>query len=117
MIPCIKHDGHYFKFCILRSIVLKQFRKTLGLCQTFLLVSQGRSDKTIASSKTIVFSFQKEQFQYFLTNVLLSTTKGPFLDSLVKPSHSCLDTHIVVLPIILYQYYQCCYLFRLVVNN
>ena len=65
----IKHDGHYFKFCILRSIVLKQFRKTLGLCQTFLLVSQGRSDKTIASSKTIVFSFQKEQFQYFLTNI------------------------------------------------
>ena len=93
---CIKHVGQYF--CILRSIVLKQFRKTLGLCQTFLLVSQGRSDKTIASSKTIVFSFQKEQFQYFLTNVLLSTTKGPFLDSLVKPSHSCLDTHVVVLP-------------------
>ena len=32
---CIKHDGHYFKFCILLSIVLKQFRKFLGLCQTF----------------------------------------------------------------------------------
>ena len=31
----IKHDGHYFKFCILRSIVLKQFRESVGLCQTF----------------------------------------------------------------------------------
>ena len=50
----IKHDGHYFKFCILRSIVLKQFRKSIGLCQTFLQVSQGHSDKTITSSKTIV---------------------------------------------------------------
>ena len=54
MIPCINHDGHYFKCCILRSIVLKQFRKSVGLCQTFLQVPQGRSDKTITSSKMIV---------------------------------------------------------------
>ena len=30
---CKQHDGHYF--CILRSIVLKQFRKYVGMCQTF----------------------------------------------------------------------------------
>ena len=54
MIPCIKHDGHYFKFCILRSIVLKQFRKSEGLCQTFLQVMLGHSDKTITALKTIV---------------------------------------------------------------
>ena len=30
---CIKNYGHYF--CILRSIVLKQFRKYVGMCQTF----------------------------------------------------------------------------------
>jgi len=28
------HDDHYFKFCILRSVVLKQFRKSVGVCQT-----------------------------------------------------------------------------------
>ena len=52
----IKHDGHYFKFCILCTIVLKQFRKSVGLCQDFLPVGLPRecSDKTITSSKTIV---------------------------------------------------------------
>ena len=54
IIPWKKHDGHYFKFCIRSSTVLKQFRKYVGLCQTFLQVPQGRSDKTIKLSKTIV---------------------------------------------------------------
>jgi len=38
-IPCIKHDGYYF--CILHSIVLKQFRKSVGMCQTFLTSTAG----------------------------------------------------------------------------
>ena len=54
MIPCIKQDGHYFKLCIQLSIVLKQSRKSVGLCQTFSQIPQERSDKTIRSSKTIV---------------------------------------------------------------
>jgi len=49
MIPCIKDDDHYFKFCILRSIVLKQFRKSVGLCRA---LPQGH--KTITLFKTIV---------------------------------------------------------------
>jgi len=68
MIPCIKHDGHYFKFCILRSIVLKQFRKSEGLCQTFLQVMLGHMIKLLQRQKQL-FSFQNKQFLYFLTSV------------------------------------------------
>ena len=51
----IKHDGHYFKFCILCTIVLKQIQKVCRPVSDFLQVGlpRGRSDKTISSSKTI----------------------------------------------------------------
>ena len=49
-----KTQWSFLKFCILRSIMLKQFRKSVGLCQAFLQVPKGLIDKTISSSKTIV---------------------------------------------------------------
>ena len=56
MIPCIKHDGHYFKFCILRSIVLKQIQKVCRPVSDFLQVGlpRGCSDKTITSYLTYI---------------------------------------------------------------
>ena len=74
MIPCIRHDGHYFKFCILRSIVFEQFRKSVGLCQTFLHVTQGRSDKTITSLIMIV-KLSERTFSVFLNQRLTKNHK------------------------------------------
>ena len=34
MIQCITHNGHYLKICILRSVLLRQFRKFVGLLPT-----------------------------------------------------------------------------------
>ena len=31
MLPCMKHNGHYVKFCTLRSVLLTQFGKFVGL--------------------------------------------------------------------------------------
>ena len=45
----IKHDGHYFKFCI--KTIQKVCRPVLDFSQVGL--PRGRSDKTITSSKTI----------------------------------------------------------------
>ena len=86
MIPCIKHDGHYFKFCILRSIVLKQIRKSVGLCQTFLQVPQRRSDKTITSSKTIV-KLSERTVSVFLNQRLTVNHKSILVRSMKRFRH------------------------------
>ena len=56
-----EHDDHYFMFCILRSIVFKQFRKSVGLCQTLYMYCR---DIMIKLNYTV-----KNNFLYFLTNI------------------------------------------------
>ena len=78
LIPCIKHDDHYFKFCILRSVVLTQFRSLYVRrpVSGFVQVQQGRRDRTRLHRQKQLFSFQNEHFLYFLTNIQLRTTKS-----------------------------------------
>ena len=56
-------------FCILRSIVFKQFRKSVGLCQTLYKYRSDIVIKLLLQSQKWLFSFQNEHFFYFLTNV------------------------------------------------
>ena len=42
----------------------------------FVLVQQGRRDRTRLHRQKQLFSFQNEHFLYFLTNIQLRTTKS-----------------------------------------
>jgi len=48
--------------------VLKQFRKSVGLCQAFYKYRRDVVIKLLHRQKQL-FSFQNEQFQYFLTHI------------------------------------------------
>ena len=50
------------KFCNLRSVVLAQFRKSVGPCA-------GQRDKTISDRQKLLLSFQNEHCLYLLTNI------------------------------------------------
>ena len=55
-VSLVNHEGnvHYFKFFILRSVMLTQFRKAVG-------VQRGRRDNTILHRQKRLFSFHNGQ--------------------------------------------------------
>ena len=62
-----EHDDHYFMFCILRSIVFKQFRKSVGLCQTLYMYCRDIMIKLLHG---------QEQFSVFLNQHLTKNHKA-----------------------------------------
>ena len=59
-------DDHYFKFFILRSVVIT-IEKVRGNVLGFVKVQRGRRDKTILHRQKRLLSFQNEHFLYFVT--------------------------------------------------
>ena len=58
---------HYFKFFILRSVVLTQFRESVGPCSALYKYNGGRLDNTVLHRQKRLLSVQNEHFMYFLT--------------------------------------------------
>ena len=54
-------DDHYFKFFILRSVVIT-IQKVRGTVSGFVQVQRGRRDKTVLHRQKRLLSFQNDRF-------------------------------------------------------